>query len=116
MIESVRILVDAGATPLGAVRAAAVLKAGGSYEDAYTEVLRWEGSGTLEDELLDLLSTMLSSEDERRLPESNRWKVPDHTAQPCGSEDDDRPRPQLVTPLRPLLGVEFASTAARAEA
>jgi hypothetical protein len=38
MIELVRILVDAGATPLSAVRASRVLEDGGSVSEAWEEI------------------------------------------------------------------------------
>lgn len=56
---------------------------------------------------------------ERRLPESNRWKVPVAVAQPCDSQssssDDDDPSQHVAAASRLLPG-EAVSPAERAEA
>jgi hypothetical protein len=100
LVEMARVLVEAGATELSAVRAAIVLAQGGSYEDAAAELV-----------LADEVRTTIPIDGEVFHPEmlicryygggGNRTRVTCPTDSPLSSgntsgSSDDEPSPPLV--------------------
>jgi len=120
-LQMVQTLIEAGATPASAARAAEVLARGGSYDDARLEIVLVDELGADEDSDRDevFLPEMLISRDYGG--GGNRTRVTCQADSPLSSENasgssDDEPSPPLVTPLRSLPSVELASPSRSAEA